>query len=1187
VQPLMSRKDGPQRLPNDMECSMQRFVKRFAPVILAFVLVAAFAAAQITRATITGTITDPTGAILPNATIVITDMKTGAKTTVKSNSAGAYTVPYLEPGTYSENVSLPGFKTYMHTGLVLQTEQTVTENISMQIGSVSSSVTVRGGTPLIDVANADMGQSLTAAEVEDLPSNGRAPLGFAHLEYGAVAKGKHSMVQVRPFDNSAADDFSLGGGASSSNELLLNGVPNMENSGRTAGYSPELDAVNAVHVDEFSANAALGDTSGGVVNITTKAGTNQLHGTGSEYYSGSRPFTAEPYFTPAGKTVPSTHFNQYAATIGGPVVIPHVLNGHNKLFFFYAYEGYKGNSPATAITSVPTQAERSGDFSGLLNYNSKNQLYNPNSGVESGKQVSRTAIPGNVFSNAGLSVNPIAAAYLKLVPLPNYTGPSAKADGEDNFFASDPTTNNYYSNEARVDYNVTNSDKAFFEFHRSHYDNSQSNIFNNALTGNTSTVDLTGGQVDNVKNFSPTLSLETRLGFSRYGTFSGPSSLGKNPTTLGFPSYEASNSTVLALPYLTFSDSASIPSLSGKPGNTDYFDDMQFFSSLNKIVGRHSLQFGTDFRLNKNSSVSPGNANGDFEFKSETGDFVTSGSAGPSQAFGGSLALFELGLPTSGGYDVNTRFQYDNWYFAFFAQDDWKVMPNLTVSMGIRLEHETPLVESNNQMAATWNPTLTNAVTGPALAAYKTEANPLLPASDFSATGGVIYATSGNRSAYSTPPMYFSPRIGFSYAPAFAHNTLAIRGGFGIFVNPFTDYYGGQSYGFSQTTNMITSTNNNLSPATTISDPFPTAANPIVKPFGSALGINTNLGSSMYYYSPNDKVQYTEKWSFDIQKQMAKTWLVEVGYLGAHQVHNFYTNNLSAVPLLPYLAHQPMVDEALTKEMNASTANPFYGIIPGPQSGLNSSKTISVAGLLHAYPEYSGVSEGLIPGASANFNAFTFRLGKQMSHGLDFNFNYEYSRQLGFETQLNAGGPLSYEETSSDFPNHASLTAIYQLPFGRGRTFLHNSRLADETVGGWEVTSIYQFLSGTALGWGNVIYTGNWHDFGNNPHDTTTASFNTANFDRVSTDQPNGYNYRTFPANLLRSDPTKDFDFSLLKDFTVGERVVVQPRFDAFNAFNRPQFSAANTSPTSGSFGDVTKQLNTNRQLQAGIHILF
>ena len=1163
-------------------------MKRLASVILAIVFLTGLAAAQEMRSTLTGRVTDPTGAILANAQIVITNMETGATTTVKSNSAGVYTVPFLTPGRYEVAVSLPGFKKYLHTGLTLETEQTITENIVLQVGQVNQSVTVRGETPMIDTATADTGQSLTAEEVEDLPSNGRAPLGYAHLEYGAVAKGKHSMAQTRPFDNSAADDFSLGGGASSSNELLLNGVPNMQDSGRTAGYSPELDAVNSVHVDEFSANAAMGDTSGGWVNITTKAGTNQLHGTASEYYAGSRPFTAKPYFTKPGTQAPSTHFNQYAGTIGGPVYIPHVYNGHNKLFFFYAYEGYKGNAPATVITSVPTQAERNGDFSALLDYNSQNQIYNPYTAQLQNGDVVRQPISGNVLANAGLKVSPIAAAYMKLIPMPNYSGAATKADGENNFFASDPTANNYYSNEGRIDYNVSDSDKAFGEYHASHYTSARSNWFNNALSGYTSTLNLLGGQVDNVKNFSPSLSLETRLGFSRTENFSGPDSLGLNPASLGFPGYVGSNSTALALPYIIFQDKASIANLSAQPGNKEDFDDIQFFGSLNKTWGRHSFKFGPDFRMNKKSAVSPGAADGTYTFKTETNDFVTSGSSGQPQAFGGSLALFELGLPTSGSYNVSTRFQYDNWYFGFFGQDDWKAMPNLTISMGLRLEHETPLVESNNQLVASWNPTETNAVTKPALAAYQTELNSLLPASQFSATGGIIYATSGHRSPYHTAPLYVSPRIGFSYAPSFAHNTMAIRGGFGIYDNPMTDYYAGPGYGFAQSTNMIMSTNNNLSPATDLTDPFPTASNPIERPFGSQYGINTNLGNSISYYTPNNRVQYTEKWSLDIEKQFARNWLAEVGYLGSHQVHNFYTNDVSAVPLLPLLAHQPTVDQTLTKELNASTPNPFYGIIPGPATGLNSSKTVGVASLLHAYPEYTDVSEGIIPGSSANFNAVMLRLGKRMSHGLEFNFNYEYSRQLGYVSQLNKGGPLWYGETTSDFPNHASLTLLYQLPFGKGRMFLSQApRALDEIVGGWEITSIYQLLSGTALGWGNVIYNGNWNDFHNNPHKTQGASFNTASFDRNAADQPNGYNYRTFPQYLLRSDPTKDFDFSMLKDLTIGERFIVQPRFDAFNAFNRPQFSGANTSPTSGGFGDVTKQLNNGRQLQVGLHLLF
>ncbi|MGA7341783.1 MAG: carboxypeptidase regulatory-like domain-containing protein [Terracidiphilus sp.] len=1196
-------------------------MKRFLSIVFAFVFLAAVAGAQETRATFTGQVADPTGAIVPGASITVTNMLTGAKTEVKSNSTGNYTVPFLNPGTYEVSASQTGFKKYVHTGLVLQTEQTVTENIVLQLGAVDQTVTVTAQTPLVDTSDADTGQTLTAEEVEDLPSNGRSPLGYAHLEYGAVAKGKHSMSQVRPFDNSTADDFSLGGGNSSSNELLLNGVPNMEDSGRTAGFSPELDAVDAIHADEFSANAALGDTSGGIVNITTKAGTNQFHGSASEYYNGSRPFEAEPYFTSPGTTITSTHFNQYAATIGGPVTIPHVVQGHNKLFFFYAFEGYKGNSPATTITSVPTQAERNGDFSALLGVTAADQLYNPFVGqsVTNGSSTywQRPAIPDNQFTNAGLQVDPVAAAYLKMIPLPNYTGPAAKPDGEDNYYAYDPTINNYESNMGRVDLNISDSDKIYFEAHRSYYDNAQSNIFNNALSGTTSTVVLWGGQVDNVKTFSPSLNLETRLGFSRYETNSGPDSLGLSPTSVGFAGYLASNSTALALPYMTFTDSAAIPSLSGNPGNSEYFDDIQLFASLNKTWGHHSFKFGPDIRLNKDSVLSPGQADGQFTFKASNEDFVTespnNAALGVNQAFGGALALFELGLPSSAAYNLSTKFQYDNWYAGFFAQDDWKALPTLNISIGVRLEHETPVVETHNLMVSGWNSAENNVVTTPATANYAAiyptapaPGNADLPApGSFAPTGGIIYATGSNRSPYSPAGMYWSPRIGFAWSPGFSHGTLAVRGGAGIYVNPFSNYDHGQAYGYAQASNMDISLNNNETPDTTMDDPFPIDStnpdyNPIQPRLGSYFGINTNLGSGIVYYAPV-KVPYAEKFSLDVQKQFARNWMAEIGAIRVVQIHGSFSNNVSATTMVQYLSHTPAANSpdaiSVADAMTTKVSNPFLGTMPGYTSatgaavpnttGLNTSKTLTVSQLVDAYPEYSGITEQLIPGQYTDFNALLAQLTQRMSNGLEFTFNLEWSRQLGTTTQLNQGGPLNYEETSSDFPLHASVIALYQLPFGKGRTFLHNSNLLDELVGGWELTSIYQYLSGTPLGWGNANYSGNFTGFDNNPHITGQASFNTAGFDRVSADQPGSYNYRTFPANLLRSDATKNFDFSILKNFTIGDRIIVQPRVDAFNAFNRPQFSSASVSPTASSFAYITGQLNTGRSLQGGVHIRF
>jgi hypothetical protein len=180
------------------------------------------------------------------------------------------------------------------------------------------------------------------------------------------------------------------------------------------------------------------------------------------------------------------------------------------------------------------------------------------------------------------------------------------------------------------------------------------------------------------------------------------------------------------------------------------------------------------------------------------------------------------------------------------------------------------------------------------------------------------------------------------------------------------------------------------------------------------------------------------------------------------------------------------------------------------------------------------------------------------------------------------------EETSSDFPNHLSVTAIYQLPFGKGRAFANQSKLLNEVIGGFEVAGIYQYLSGTPLSWGNVDYTGNFSGFDNHPHQANSKpSFNTAGFNTIAAQQPNAYNFRTFPANLLRSDANNNFDFSALKNFTIGEHVIIQPRVDAFNALNHPQFSAANTSPTASSFGVISGQLNAARTLQGGVHFLF
>jgi hypothetical protein len=1187
------------------------------------ILSASIMLAQDTRSTIKGHVSDATGALVPGAAVTVRNMDTGEFTNVRSNTDGEYTVPFLEAGRYEVTANQPSFRTYDHSGLVLATEQTLVENITLIVGDVSETYTVSSSASLVDTATAETGQTLTAEEVEDLPSNGRSPIGFVRDEYGVVSKGKHSQAQVTPFDNSAASDFAIGGGASQSNEVLLNGVPNMQDSSRLPAFSPLLDATDAVHVDVFTSDASFGDTIGGVVNITTKPGTNQFHGSGSEYYSGSRPFTAEPYFTTPGSTVASTHFNQFGGTIGGPVYIPHLYNGHNRVFFEYAYEGYLGAIPATTIASVPTAAERTGDFSALLAISPNYQLYNPynvTATTTGGKTTyTRAKIPNNVLSQAtggtqSLTINPIAAKYLALFPQPNYNGPSTKPDGTNNFFADDPTANNYKSNALRIDTVISQSNKLFGELHRSTSFVDQSNVFNSFATGTSAETLYWGGSIDDTHTFNGTTFLNTRLGFTRSVTSTGePSSLGTDPSTFGFPSYISSTSQTHALPKLTFSDT-DVPSISAAIASIPIFDDIQFFASFNKSIGRHSIKIGPDIRLNKDSVFSPSgsaNANGTFGFTTSATDFVTSGTTGAVQPFGSSFALLALGLPTGGSLDVNERFQYNNWYNGFFVQDDWNVLSNLTASLGFRVEHEIPINESQNRMTLAWNSTTVNGASAAAAANYaKTPA--LVPASQFVSSGGLYYANSEVRHAYHPPFAYFSPRIGLAYSPDATHGTTAIRVGWGIFENPFNDFYQSQTYGYSQTTSMIPSTNANQTVATTLSDPFPQAAtatspaNPIQQPAGSANGINTNLGSKMVFYGQT-KQSYAMRTSLDIQQQFGKNWLLDIGAINTHEVHLSYSNALnngSGSAPVSYLSQSRYYDPVLSPEYGASVANPYFGTMaglgPAATASLNTSKTVAQSGLLWPYAEYSSVTQQLIPGASGEYNALQARLEKRLADGFNINVDYTWSRSLGAQSQLNAGGPLWYGETSSDFPHSLHVTSIYQLPVGKGKLFLGDpNRIVDEALGGWEVSGVWSFDSGTPYGWGNVIYNGDWHDIANKPHTPHGLAFNTSLFDTATCTvsvspcptadqvQPNAYNYRTFPSSAWRADVTDNFDFSVLKNFHVYDRVVVQPRIDAFNAFNRAQFSAPNLSPTSAAFGTISGQANTSRQLQGGLHILF
>jgi len=1220
-------------------------MRKLTFIVIAILCLAAYAPCQETRAKLTGLVTDQTGAVVPNAPVEVVNTNTGATVVVKSNGQGAYTAPFLQPGVYKVSVQMTGFKNYVHTGMELQTQATVTENIALQIGSVNESVVVTTATPMIDVATADTGQSLTAEEVRDLPNNGNSPFSLARNMYGVLPT--NATRQLKPTDNTNANQVSIAGGQQSSAEVLLNGVPNMESSSRQVSFIPSVDSVETVHVDQFSANAAMGDTIGGSINITTKSGTNSLHGTLTEYYNGSRPFIARSYFARPTDPKSSNHYNQPGATIGGPVVIPHVFDGHNKLFFFYAWEGYYQATASPVISSVPTADERNGDFHSTLSvYGSSAQLYDPyyapgvtSTGFQTigGNQYwIRAAIPNNCLTattafcssnahspNTKLALSPVAQAYLKLLPLPNYNGPTTKVDGENNYISYPANSTAYHSNMFRLDWNISTSDKMFAELHLSNYTNKTGDYYGNpTISGATSVYKQPGGQIDNVKTFSPSLSLETRLGYQRYNQVASPNSRGTAPTTVGFPDYVASNSVDPAIPLVSFSESgASIQGLSSQTNGYGIIGYLSGYVVANKTWGRHSLKAGTDVRVWKKSGFSPMNANGNYSFAaSKTSFLAQSPNYAPDeiqQPFGSSFAMFDLGLPSSGTYQITQRFQYDNWYSAYFLQDDWKARRNLTFSLGLRLDHETAVVESTNHMIQNWYADQANSTTSAVSAAYANQYsanlkalasyNPsYLPApANFKATGATVYETPDNRYPYHPAPLYISPRIGFAYAIS---NTFVLRGGFAVVNQPFGTYTASATTGYTQATSMVltnSSVNGGYTPITTWENPYPTTSsavnyNPISLPLGNTQGVDAALGGSLFFFHDHVKVPYTERFSLDIQKEFAHGWMGEIGGMHTLSLHNSIYNNINNFPYYKYLDPTPNANSpsalAVSNNMAAKVTNPFYHQFPTfttptgtavpNTTALNTSQTIAVSSLLLSYPEFTSVSEFYAPASTVHFNGLTARLQKRMSKGLEMNANFEWSRQIGATVMTNPG-VFWVGETSSDYPIHLAVTSIYELPFGRGRQFMSDAnKVVNAVFGGWKVSGEYQYLSGAPISWGNVYYKGNFHDFNSSPHNIA-AAFNTSNFDKVSADQPGAWNLRTFPQYLLRTDPTNNFNFSALKDFVMLERMVLTARVDSFNALNHPQMGAPNVSPTSASFGQISSQANTPRTLAGSLHLRF
>ncbi len=1139
------------------------------------------------RGTISGIVTDSTGAFIAGAGVTSTEIHTGTKLRTVTDSGGQYTAPFLLPGDYDVAVEFQGFKEFIRKSVHVGAGDHVVIDIPLEVGSASQSVEVTASAPLLNSENASVGQAITTKEVENLPLNGGTPLVFAALSIGVLATGQPSLIH--PFDSGGAAGWSIGGTASQTNEILINGSPDATWDGRLA-YSPPKDAVQEVRVNAFDSDAAFGHTSGGTLNQVLKGGTNALHGSAWEFNQPNN-LTANNFFNnKAGLGNPVTHYNQYGVTAGGPVFIPKVFNGHDRLFWFFAWEGLKDSQPNTTFLTVPTAKERQGDFSDLLKSGSSYQLYNPFSAVQTGTTITRSAYPNNVIPASQL--NPIALALLKFYPPPNIANP--RSDGFNNFGNTAPTTDDYNNELGRIDYNMSSRNRIFADIRRTGYMQEKNNYFGNLSTGSILTRSNIGSSFDDVFTVSATSVIDVRANFTRMDEQHPPASAGFDPGALGFPSYLAGNSQHLQLPYINFATNSGFQALGTNGANKLPSQSLQLFGTWIKLHGSHSFKFGGDWRQYNLNVASYGSSTGNLSF---TGNnwVRASSSSSSTVVLGQDFAEFLLGLPTGGQYDLNSSGAYYQHYFAGFAQDDWRVRRNLTLNLGLRFDHDGPYREKYGRTVNGFDALTTNPLSAAATVAYAAHPIAQLPTANFNVPGGLTYPKPGSGAIYNTTSHLFSPRIGVAWTPDLLHGKTVLRGGFAMFVSPIviSSLQIGGTYstnpiltqeGFSQTTPVTPTNDNYLTPAITLSDPFPGG---IKRPAGSAAGLATFAGQTVQFLDPEAKNAYSVRWNFGIQQQLTSNTILEVVYMGNHAVHlPISATQLNVIPR-QYLSTMGTRDQPLISALTATAANPFVGLVTSQATA-----STTVAQVLARFPQFpvgsgsgsTGVIEQNASLGSSYFESINVRLQKRFSNGLMLVGNYIHSKLIERATWLNDTDPQPEKRVSPfDHPNRFIAAVSYDLPFGRKRL-----------LGGWTVNGIYTLQTGAPINWvnGSTASPGDYVYFGDkivlNNRETNTAAFNTSAFDTKSTDQFQ-YHIRTFSTTFgdLRQDGINQLDASVLKKFSIKEKAQFQLRFEGFNIANHPTFAAPNTTATNSQFGVITAQSNRTRTLQIGARFVF
>lgn len=1147
----------------------------------------AAAAAQEARGTITGTIRDTSGSVIPGATVTITNKAMGTTVTVVTNEIGFYQVPYLIPGVYQVNAELQGFKKAARE-VEVRIADRLEIDLGLAVGDTVESVTVTADTPLLETTNASLGNVVDARRIAQLPTPHGDPYSLIGLAAGVTYTGSARLD--RPFEPTHIVGYSMDGTRGNRSDLTIDGVPSTAtaNAGEViASYVPPADIVQEFKVQTATFDASTGNTEGGVTNLMIKSGTNALRGTA---YVAKTPKSlfANDFFANANN-IPLSDFdyNRYGGMAGGPI-------RRGKTFFMYGFEGIHESRPRNNGTpTVPTEKMRNGDFSELLALGPQYQIYNPfTRRAIGGGRFQQDPFPGNIIPQT--LINPVARAAMEYIAHPLTAG---NADGTGNFQnPSLPEDIKYANNTIRVDHNITDKQRMYGRVSWYDRNSNYNNYFGNLSTGEYFKFISRQVALDHVYVMTPSTVLNFRYGYNWFvrGTDSNPANHDFDLTSLGFPaSYNASiPDGIRRFPRFDIMGYQG----TGIGGEERPNETQSFIATVNKSAGAHSIKSGMEFRqYRETSEFFANNQTGQFNFNETWTRGPLDNSTPAPGSLGQSFASFLLGLPSSGAVTRSAFYDEKSQNWGFFVQDDWRVSSRMTVNLGLRYEYETPLSEVDNKSVRGFDATAVQAIEAAARAKYALNPTPEVPVSAFNVRGGLTFAgVDGQPSGlYETPKNNFMPRVGMTYK---LNDLTVLRGGYGMFYGFLGQRRGDviQS-GFSQNTNVIPSLDNGLTFISTLTNPFP---NGIQEPLGSAQGIATFLGQTITYFNPNPKSPRTQRWQVGVQRELPGRWTLETSYVGNYGSQLQTGRNLNATPN-QYLSTSPVRDLATINYLGANIPNPFFGLLPTTAASGLQGQNIVRERLLRPYPQFDQVNTTTNEGESW-YHALQLNLQRRFSSGYTLGSSYTFSKFTEAIEFLNAADPEPWKGVSAvDVPHRLTVNGIVELPFGRGRRIGADvNGVVSAFISGWQLSGIYTFQSGFPLSFGNIIFTGNLDDIPLPASERTVARwFNTdAGFNRNSA-QALASNIRTFPLRLenVRSHTVNNVDLSLIKNTSVVGKTV-ELRLDALNALNHPLFPRGNstttgiiTTPTANNFGATVSSTQENyaRRVQVSVKFIF